>query len=166
MGIQLYFPNKSASPLIKSVVVTISQLLLIPPISYLPALLWLDDLNYLHSSSNSALHTVRSTIQHLFQFCLLCLPVWMSRPLVLSNISSSVFQCTPVITCPLSPAPSLFLFLMSSSNHHWNISCQNKQTKPKPPFDPKSHFTNVVLVLLHMKDLSILPSRFLFQQSS
>lgn len=65
----------------------------------------------------------RSTTLRLFLLSLLFLPVVMSQ--LLAKIHFSVILCTPVIICLLSPASSIFLSLMDSSNQQ----CLNNNKK-------------------------------------
>ena len=106
MGMQLYFPSKSAFPPFESTVVTISQILSPYISSKLPAspLLWDDDLAYLRSGGNLAPDTARSTTLHLVPFSLPLLPVLMDR-YVSTPIKDQLF-CLPQYSYSYLPSLS------------------------------------------------------------
>ena len=120
------FNCKSAFPHFKSIVVTVSQLLSAYTSDKLPTppFLLLMTSFICTQEEPGTLHA-RSTTLRLFLLSLLFRPVLMNRSQLLSKINSSVILCTPVIICLLSPASSIFLSLMDSSNQQ----CLNNNKK-------------------------------------
>lgn len=147
MGMQLYFPSKSAFPPFESTVGTISQIISPYISSKLPAspLLWDDDLAYLRSGGNLAPDTARSTTLHLVPFSLPLLPVLMDR-YVSTPIKDQLF-CLPLYSYSYLPSLSCIF-------NFWILPINIKtfpvfKKRKKNPFYPKSHFTNLFFVLLH-----------------